>query len=144
LGVPPENVLLFGHSLGSAVAAELCARHPSRALLLQSPFTSAREMAKRTLAAPFTFIWKMFSRIHFDVIEIVRSIDSRVSVIHGTRDLVIPVRMGEAVYRASKVKGVFEVVEKAGHNNVVDVAGENYWKWFAAALQLPTAESAGR
>lgn len=144
LGVPPDRVLMFGHSLGSAVATELAARHPTPVLILQSPFTSAREMARLTLARPLTFIWKQISRIHFDNLSLVQSLDARVSVIHGTRDLVIPSRMGEAVYRAARVKGAFALIEKAGHNNVVTVAGESYWDWFGKALTFPTVESADR
>ncbi|MBA2686768.1 MAG: alpha/beta hydrolase [Gemmatimonadaceae bacterium] len=140
LGVPPDRIIFFGHSLGSAVATELAARHTTRALILQSPFTSAREMARLTVARPFTFVWKLVSRIHFDNTAIVRSLSARVSVIHGTSDLVIPPRMGEAVYRAAKIKGAFELIEKAGHNNVVEVAGESYWNWFRAALPEPIAE----
>jgi pimeloyl-ACP methyl ester carboxylesterase len=143
LSFAPNQILLFGHSLGSAVAAELAVRHPSQTLLLQAPFTSAREMARLTFARPVTAVWKFISRIHFDVLAAVRTIDARVSVIHGTRDLVIPNRMGKAVYEAARVKGVFALIEKAGHNNVVDVAGENYWTWFSSALR-PTVESAGR
>jgi len=142
--VAPDRILLFGHSLGSAVAAELALRHPARALLLQSPFTSAREMARLTLPRPFTFVWKLVSRIHYDVVAAVQAVDARVSVVHGTQDLVIPARMGDSVFRAAKVKGAFMLVEKAGHNNVVDVAREDYWKWFASALPQPTAESAVR
>lgn len=144
LGVAPGRILLFGHSLGSAVAAELALRHATRTLILQSPFTSARDMARLTLARPFTFVWKLVSRIHYDIVGAVQTVDARVSVIHGTRDLVIPVRMGDSVFRAAKVKGAFRLVEKAGHNNIVDVAGEDYWKWFASALQHATAESAAR
>lgn len=139
LHVAPGRILFFGHSLGSAVAAELAKRHPTRALLLQSPFTSAREMARLTLARPVTRIWKLVSRIHFDVVAVVKTVDARVSVVHGTRDLVIPSRMGKTVYDAAKVKGAFALIEKAGHNNIVDVAGQNYWSWFSSAI-VPTAE----
>ena len=139
LHLSPDHILLFGHSLGSAVAAEIALKHPPRALLLQSPFTSARDMARLTFARPVTAIWKFISRIHFDVSAAVRMTDARVSVIHGTRDIVIPSRMGKAVFEAAKVKGSFALIEKAGHNNVVDVAGENYWSWFSSALH-PTAE----
>ncbi len=143
LGVPPGGIILFGHSLGSAVATELAARHPTSHLILQSPFTSAREMARLSVARPFTLLWKLVSRVHFDTVALVQELNARVSVIHGTSDLVIPSRMGEAVYRAARVKGAFALIEKAGHNNVVEVAGENYWRWFASALQHPTVESAG-
>jgi pimeloyl-ACP methyl ester carboxylesterase len=139
LHFPRDQIFLFGHSLGSAIAAELALRHPVSLLLLQAPFTSARGMARATFSPPVTALWKLISRIHFDVVAAVQAVDARVSVIHGTRDLVIPSRMGETVYRAAKVKGAFALIENAGHNNIVEVAGEDYWRWFASAL-LPTAE----
>lgn len=140
MGAVPENIFFFGHSLGSAVATELALRHSTRTLILQSPFTSARDMARLTIARPFASLWNLVSRIHFDVVDAVRRLDARVSVIHGTRDLVIPHRMGQEVFRAAQVPGVFALIEKAGHNNVLDVAGENYWTWFASALSDPIAE----
>ena len=143
LDVSRSRVYVFGHSLGSAVAMELALRFPVRGALLQAPFTSAREMASRTIAWPVAAMWDIVSRVHFDTVAAVQQLDAPVSVIHGTRDLVIPHRMGEAVYRAAKSKGAFALIEKAGHNNVVDVAGENYWNWFSSAL-LSTAERAGR
>jgi fermentation-respiration switch protein FrsA (DUF1100 family) len=97
-------------------------------------------MARLTVARPLAAVWNLVSRIHFDVVDGVSKTDARVSVIHGTRDMVIPHRMGQQVFRAAKVPGVFALIEKAGHNNVVDVAGENYWSWFASALNHPTAE----
>lgn len=144
LAVPADKIFFFGHSLGSAVATELAARHPTSTLLLQSPFTSAREMARLTVARVFASFWKVISRIHFDNVAVVRTLSARVSVIHGTSDLVIPSRMGASVYEAAKVKGVFALIEKAGHNNIVEVAGESYWIWFGAALQDPATESAAR
>src|SRR4051812_21779682 len=43
--LPPSEMIFYGHSLGSAIATELATTSPPRALLLESPFTSAREMA---------------------------------------------------------------------------------------------------
>lgn len=140
LGVPASRIVLFGHSLGSAVAAELATQHVTPTLILQSPFTSARAMARLTITRPLSFIWRLVSRIHFDNVSVVQKLHSRVSVIHGNDDIVIPSRMGKAVYQAAKVKGAFALIEKAGHNNVVEVAGESYWKWFNSALRYPIAE----
>jgi len=43
--------------------------------------------------------------------------------------------MGLEVYDAAKVKGELLVVEKAGHSDVAEVAGEEYWKWINTALK---------
>jgi pimeloyl-ACP methyl ester carboxylesterase len=76
----------FGHSLGSAVATELAEIHPPAALLLQSPFSSARAMARLIVTLPVALVWKSISRIHFDTRVAVATLDVPVSVVHGRRD----------------------------------------------------------
>ena len=132
-----ERLAFFGHSLGSAVAAELALVHRPRALLLQSPFTSARDMARVIVVPPVSLVWRAISRIHFDTARVVSALDIPVSVAHGKRDRIVPVRMGIAVYNASKRKGALLVVENAGHSDVAEVAGEEYWTWISTALRSP-------
>ena len=136
-GVDRTRVVFFGHSLGSAVAAELAEVHPPKALLLQAPFSSARAMARLIVYPPVVLVWRAISRIHFDTQRAVAELDVPVSVAHGKRDRIVPVRMGVDVYQAAKKKGELLVVEEAGHNDIADVAGELYWGWFRKALQLP-------
>lgn len=133
-GLDRGRIAYFGHSLGSAIAAELAEIHPPRALLLQSPFSSARAMARLIVSAPVVLVWKTVSRIHFDTIQAVSRLDAPVSVAHGKRDRVVPFRMGVEVYEAAKRKGQFLLVENAGHNDVTDVGADEYWKWISAAL----------
>src|SRR6185437_6510739 len=94
LGVDPGSFVIYGHSLGSAVAAELAASGAGRALVLQSPFTSARDMVARWPVVGFRAGWSVISRVHFDTMKRVRDLRIPVSVAHGERDLVVPVRMG--------------------------------------------------
>jgi len=136
LGVDTANIAYFGHSLGSAVAAELAEIHPPRALLLQSPFTSARAMARLIVSPPVVLAWKTVSRIHFNTEDVVSHLDVPVSVAHGKRDRVVPFRMGLQTYESAKRKGELLIVEQAGHNDVREVAGDEYWKWVTAALAL--------
>ncbi len=134
LAVRPERIAYFGHSLGSGVATELAEVHAPKALVLQSPFSSAQAMAKLIMFRPIDLAWKTISRIHFDTRQIVSHLDVPVSVAHGKRDRVVPFRMGVEVYATAKRKGRFLAVESAGHNDVADVGGEEYWKWMTAAL----------
>lgn len=134
LRVDPSRFAFFGHSLGSAVAAELAERHPPRALLLQSPFSSARAMARLIVSAPVVIAWKTVSRIHFDTRQLVSKLDVPVSVAHGNRDRVVPIRLGLEVYEAARRKGELLIVEGAGHNDLAEVAGNEYWKWIQGAL----------
>ena len=139
LGVDRSRIVYFGHSLGSAIATELAEIHPPSVLLLQSPFSSARAMARLIVTAPIVLAWRAISRIHFDTVVAVSQLDVPVSVAHGQRDRIVPFRMGLEVYQAAKRKGEMLVVETAGHNDVAEVAGAEYWRWIADALK-PAAD----
>jgi fermentation-respiration switch protein FrsA (DUF1100 family) len=134
-GVDRTRIAYFGHSLGSAVATELAEIHPPTALLLQSPFSSARAMARLIVTLPVVLVWRTISRIHFDTRKAVSALDVPVSVVHGRRDRIIPFRMGVEVYEAAKRKGRLLLVEGAGHNDVAEIAGDEYWRWIVEALK---------
>lgn len=140
---PAARVVLFGHSLGSAIAAELAhamAPELPASLVLQSPFTSARAMAARMLVPPVPALWGLISRVHYDTRTIVAMLETPVWVAHGTRDVVIPVRMGRAVFEASRRKGELLIVAGAGHNDVPDAGAAAYWTWLTAAVSAPIIE----
>lgn len=138
LRIAPSAIAIFGHSIGTAVAAELAMELNDRTrpsvLILQSPFTSARSMARFLVWRPVLALWKGLSRIHYDTRERVRLMDTPLWVAHGNRDFLIPVRMGYEVHAAAKRKGEFLLVRGAGHNDVASVGGEEYWGWMARAL----------
>lgn len=141
LATDSTRIALYGHSLGSAVAAELASDHPPSALLLEAPFTSARDMARAMLVLPVAAAWRAIARVHFDTRAVVASLQLPVSVVHGERDGVIPMRMGRAVHAAARVPGELLVVPGAGHNDVIDSAGDAYWEWIRRALLQETAPS---
>ena len=134
LGVPADQIAIFGHSLGSAVATELAAEVKPRALILQSPFTSARAMARVIVWRPVLLMWRVISRIHFDTERRVRTLETPLWVAHGDRDLIIPTRMGRAVFAAARNPRRLLIVRGAGHNDVEDVGGAEYWAWLGEAL----------
>lgn len=140
---PGARVALFGHSLGSAVAAELArAMAPAApaALVLQAPFTSARSMATRMMVPPIPGLWPLISRVHYDTRTIVADLDAPVWVVHGARDVVIPARMGRAVFQAARRKGELLLVPGAGHNDVSDADPAAYWSWLVKAVSAPVVE----
>jgi fermentation-respiration switch protein FrsA (DUF1100 family) len=135
LQVRPERLAYYGHSLGSGIAAELAVKHPPRVLLLESPFTSAKDMAASMVGRWFTStVWRFVSRVHFDTARNVESLDLPVSVTHGGRDMIVPSWMGEAVYKSARRKGEWFFVPHAGHNDLRITGGEGYWQWFTTSL----------
>ena len=133
LRVDSARIALYGHSLGSAVAIELAAEHQPARVILEAPFTSAREMA-RGLLAPVALLWGVIARVHFDTRSRVAELAVPTWVVHGERDGVVPVRMGRAVHAAARVPGELLIVRGAGHNDVSDVGGDTYWAWLRRAL----------
>lgn len=142
LKVAPANVVLFGHSLGSAIAAELAATFRPRALVLQSPFSSARAMASRMIVPGLRSFFRFISRVHFDTIARVRATTAPVWVAHGDRDLVVPARMGRQVFAAAANPGEILLVPGAGHNDIAEVGGRDYWSWLTRAVRSQPVRSA--
>lgn len=134
LGLSPARIAYFGHSLGSGVAAELAAEATPAALMLQSPFTSARDMARIIVARPIALVWNVVSRVHYDTAARVATLDCPVHVAHGDRDLIVPTRMGRRVHAAARNKGQLLIVSGAGHNDVAERGGGDYWRWIVSAL----------
>jgi uncharacterized protein len=141
LHATPERTVYFGHSLGTAIAAELAAHAAPRTLILQAPFSSAREMGRRMFLPGLVVFWDMVSRVHFNTIDRVRALPVPVWVAHGDNDFVIPVRMGREVFGAAKQPGELLIIPGAGHNDVADRGGAEYWSWLRRAIgsRAPTA-----
>jgi uncharacterized protein len=134
LGVPPERIAFYGHSLGSAIAAELARDARPEVLILVSPLTSVRDMAGRISPVAVLLYWVGVVRVHYDTESIVRSLDSPVWVAHGSRDEVIPAAMGQRVFDAAHIKGELLILDDASHNDMVGQGGERYWGWMRRAL----------
>jgi len=130
-----SSMVYYGHSLGTAIASELAVKHPPAALLLESPFTSARDMAARMRLIGLGWFWGAVSRVHYETITKVRALDVPVSVAHGDRDVIIPLAMGRAVYDAARRKGDWLLVRGAGHNDVAAIGGDAYWRWIEGAVR---------
>jgi fermentation-respiration switch protein FrsA (DUF1100 family) len=134
LDIPSARIAVYGHSLGSAIAAELAREVNPGVLILVAPMTSVRAMAHRVSFAAVPLFWLRLARVHYDTESIVRTLDVPVWVAHGSRDDVIPVKMGRQVFDAAKVRGELLVLDTAGHNDVIEEGGNRYWHWIATAL----------
>ena len=97
-GVPEERIVLYGESLGAAVAVEIACRLPVAGLVLQAGFTSASDMARR--AIPFLPLgWLMKSR--FASVEKVGAIRAPKLFLHGNEDEVVPYDLGLRLFEAA-------------------------------------------
>lgn len=113
-GIDRSAVALFGYSLGTAIATDLAATGPCRALALVAPLASARRHARRVMPAlPDFFFDRMRNR--FDVAKKVGQANCPVLVVHGTDDEVIPLVDGRTVYEAAREPKRLLVIERGRH-----------------------------
>lgn len=141
-GIRPENVIVYGQSIGTVPSVDLAARYESAAVILHSPLTSGMRVAfpdtKKTYCfdafpkyvLPFHSLISIFNTIRsqlkafFYAFFLSRSIDkiskvtSPVLVIHGTEDEVIDFSHGLALYERCQRPVEPLWVEGAGHNDV--------------------------
>jgi fermentation-respiration switch protein FrsA (DUF1100 family) len=111
-GVRPEDIILFGRSLGGAVAIELARRVKCGGLVVESSFTSAEEMGKKIF--PFTPI-KYLLRYGFDSLGKIDSLTCPLLVTHSPDDEIIPFEMGRQLFAAANEPKRF-VTLCGGHN----------------------------
>ena len=96
-GIPPQNVLLMGRSLGGAVAVELASSDGAQGLILERTFTSLPDAAARL------YWWapvKLIMRNKFRSIDRIQSYHGPLLQSHGTADELIPLDLGEQLFAA--------------------------------------------
>ncbi|MFP4026190.1 MAG: alpha/beta hydrolase [Candidatus Brocadiia bacterium] len=122
--IAPGRIIAFGRSLGTAVALNLALSEPVVAVILESPFASAKVMAKKMI--PFVPVSR-FIRSDFDNAGRVSELEKPILVIHGDRDRVVPFEQGRAVFEATKEPKEFYRIGGAGHNDTYQVGGKVYF-----------------
>jgi pimeloyl-ACP methyl ester carboxylesterase len=141
LGVAPGDVVLFGESLGGAVASWLAARHPPRALVLASTFTSATDLG----AEIYWFLpVRLISRIGYDNLANLKSIRVPVLIAHSRDDEIVPFSHGERLYAAAHAPKQF-LEMRGGHNSAFVFAREAWVNTLAEFLarHTPPERAAG-
>lgn len=123
LAVPPARIVLFGQSLGAAVAVELARREPPAGLVIESPFTSVADMARHHYAR--LPVWPLL-RGRFDSLKRIADVDAPLLVVHGADDDIVPARMGERLFAAAREPKRLLLVPGAGHNDAYLVGREEY------------------
>jgi hypothetical protein len=118
--VQAKNIVVFGHSLGGAVAIDLTSKRECGGLIVQSSFTSAKDMARRLFRIP---LFEYIPKSKFDSLAKIRRVRAPILIVHGTRDEVVPFSMGQRLFQAAPGPKFFFRVDGAGHNDVVEVGG---------------------
>jgi fermentation-respiration switch protein FrsA (DUF1100 family) len=135
-GIDAAQVFYLGESLGAAVALELACEFAPAGLILQSPFTSVRAMAR----VHYPVIPASLVPDAYPSLQRVRNSRAPLLVLHGDRDDVVPLAHGEALFAAAREPKQLHVFRGLGHN---DVVGPEWARaiaaWAAARTSATTA-----
>lgn len=141
-GVPPERIILYGHSLGAGVAIEIALRVQVAGLIVEGAFTSVPDLGAETY--PWVPV-RLISSQRFENIEKIGRVAMPKMVMHAMDDEIVPYVHGRRLYEAARAPK--EWVElKGGHMNAFLRDSAHFWghaRGFVERLRadLPAAES---
>ncbi|HQU08516.1 MAG: hypothetical protein B7X06_00150 [Verrucomicrobia bacterium 21-51-4] len=119
LEVPPEQIVIYGYSVGGGPAVELATEVPAHALIIESTFTSSFRVMTQIKIIP----WDMF-----DNLSKIQKIKCPVLIIHGTQDQIVPFWHAKALFKAAHEPKAYLWIKGAGHFNTLQMGGEPYWQ----------------
>ena len=127
----PARIVLWGESLGTAVAIALAAEHNVGGVILDAPFTSAADVG----AAVYPFVpvrWLIKDTFRSDL-RIAR-VSAPVLILHGEGDGVVPVRFGEALFALAREPKRMVRFPQGGHVDLDDHGAVDVVKAFLADI----------
>ncbi|WEJ03393.1 alpha/beta hydrolase [Pseudomonas sp. FJ2-5-13] len=126
----PGKRLIYGHSLGGAVAIDLAAELgkqvplPVRGLVIESTFTSLADVATAVANTSLPVRWLLSQK--FDSIDKIADIHMPLLVVHGLDDRYVPPRFSQQLFEAAQQPKHLLLVPGASHNNSMNLAGRSY------------------
>lgn len=111
----PKRLVLWGESLGGGVAVALASERPVGRIVLEAPFTSAADVAAGVY--PFVPV-RLLMKDQFRSDERIGAVTAPVLVMHGERDNVVPLRLGERLYEMVRGPKRFVRFPSGGHEGL--------------------------
>ncbi len=136
LGFAEHQIFILGRSIGSAVAMEIAQHRGLAGLILVTPLSTGRDVGRASGLG--WLLWLIGSP--FDSLAKAPHVSCPALFIHGDADRVIPLPLGQKLFHALPTGAkTFHVVPGADHNNLIPIAGAQYWRWIRGFLNNPHA-----
>ena len=120
--VDPNRIIIFGRSLGGAVATWQARNHTPVALILESTFTSVPDIGAKYY--PFLPV-RLLSRFKYDTAEYLKGVNCPVLIVHSPDDEMMPFSHGQRLFEIAKEpKGFLEI--SGSHNEGFIISGKRY------------------
>jgi pimeloyl-ACP methyl ester carboxylesterase len=123
-GIAEDRTVVFGRSLGGAVAVDLARDRDLAGVILESTFTSAADVVRGTIARPLA---PLLRDVLASDAKIAR-LRAPLLFFHGDRDEIVDHRLGRALFEAAPGPKAFETIRGAGHNDTVEIGGRPYFE----------------
>ncbi len=133
----PDQRVIYGHSMGSAVAVDLASRLRGGtdfgALILESAFTSFPDVAREAGLLARVLAW--FSSERFASIDKIAHVQAPLLMIHGNADATIPIDLGEQLFVAANAPKQWLVIPGGGHSNLDQIGQTRYHQALQSFMQ---------
>ena len=116
-GVSLAQLVFVGESLGSGVAVQVASKRQPALLILEAPFASAMEIGAS--AYPWLPV-RLFMKDKFNSLEFIENVRAPLSIIHGSRDRIVPIDSGRKLFEAANEPKEFIELKDAAHNDLPD------------------------
>jgi uncharacterized protein len=135
LGVPDEEIVVYGESLGTGVAVQVAANRRPNGLVLESPFSSVADVG--SYLYPFLPVrWLLKDR--FDSVEHIHQVKAPLMILHGEDDRIVPVRFGRKLFEAAPAPKTAFFFKGATHYTLYEHgAFERVRKFLEGFITLP-------
>ncbi len=130
-GYEPDEIVIYGESIGSGVAVQLVAAAAAKGLILEAPWSSAVDVAR------VHYPWLLAGLLMKDAyrsIDHVDRVDMPMLVIHGENDRIIPIELGRRLFAKAREPKTFVGIPGAGHNDLHRYATDDIAAEFIEAL----------
>ncbi|OKH11246.1 alpha/beta hydrolase [[Limnothrix rosea] IAM M-220] len=137
----PKDLLIYGHSLGGAIAVELATRYECAGLFLESTFASMLEMSiTKTYMQFFPINWILQQR--FDTRQKIPLLKLPIFLCHGTADETVPSFMSERLMAIANQPKRLEIIDGADHHNLAQVGANTIKEGIQWLKTLQSADKA--
>jgi alpha-beta hydrolase superfamily lysophospholipase len=137
----PKKRLIYGHSLGGAIAIDLASQpgqqQQARGLIVESTFTTLADVAK-SLSYPWLPLQLLLSQ-KFDAVDKIAQVGMPVLIVHGTSDRYVSSHFSEELYAAAPQRKKLLLVEGGTHNNSMRMGESAYRRAFRELFGLNPA-----
>jgi uncharacterized protein len=135
-GYKASQILLYGESLGTAIASEIAAARPCAGIILQSGFTSLRDIGAEHFPVTKVYPRFLFPEHLLDNLAHVENNKRPLLIIHGHKDKVVPFKHAQMIYERAAEPKVFVELPECAHNDIWSVSPDVFVNAINGFLEL--------